>query len=195
VRILQLTPGTGSFLCGSCMRDNALVEELRVLGHDAQIAPLYLPFELEEPLEPEAGGHARAAGGDAVHMGGINVYLQQLAPWLRRLPRFVARALDSRGLLRLVAARSGLTDPRGLGPMALSVLRGEEGRQAGEVERLVQWMETLEKPDVVVLSNAMLLGLARRIRAEIGAPIVCPCRTPERNSTWSDSSGVERITK
>ena len=48
MRILQLTPGTGDFLCGSCLRDNALVMGLRDRGHDALIAPLYLPFALEE---------------------------------------------------------------------------------------------------------------------------------------------------
>lgn len=148
------------------MRDNTLVENLRGLGHDALIAPLYLPFKLEE-------GKAHDDAVAEVHMGGINVYLQQVAPWLKRLPRFMANALDSPRLLRLVSSRSNMTDPSGLGPLTLSVLRGEEGRQVGEVDKLVRWMETLKTPDVVILSNAMLLGLARRIRKELGRPVVC----------------------
>lgn len=168
MRILQLTPGTGSFYCGSCMRDNTLVGHLRRLGHDAQIAPLYLPFKLEADAEGAAEGDAAA-----VRMGGINVYLQQLAPWLARLPRFVSRALDSSALLRMVSARSNMTDPSGLGPLTLSVLRGEEGRQAAEVDKLVAWMGGIERPDVVLLSNAMLLGLARRIRTELDVPVLC----------------------
>ena len=165
MRILQLTPGTGSFYCGSCLRDNALVKALRVLGHDAQIAPLYLPFKLEDARDENATGE--------VHMGGINVYLQQLAPWLSRMPRFLAKALDSPRLLRLVAARSNMTDPSGLGALTLSVLRGEEGRQVGEVDKLIAWLKGLQKPDVILLSNAMLMGLARRIKAEIGCPVLC----------------------
>ena len=164
MRILQLTPGTGSFFCGSCLRDNDLVEHLRRLGHDAQIAPLYLPFKLEDARE--------AAAAQPVHMGGINVYLQQLAPWTRRLPRFLAKVLDAPGLLRFASSRSNMTDPSGLGPLTLSVLRGEEGRQVGEIEKLVEWMGTLERPDVVMLSNAMLMGLARRIRERLGCPVV-----------------------
>ncbi len=29
MKIVQLTPGTGSFYCGACIRDNALVTGLR----------------------------------------------------------------------------------------------------------------------------------------------------------------------
>ena len=43
VRIVQLTPGTGNFHCGSCLRDNALVRALRAKGHDVLMVPLYLP--------------------------------------------------------------------------------------------------------------------------------------------------------
>ena len=44
MRILHLTPGTGNFHCGSCLRDHALIKALRVRGHDALMAPLYLPL-------------------------------------------------------------------------------------------------------------------------------------------------------
>jgi chorismate-pyruvate lyase len=47
MRIIQLTPGTGSFYCGTCLRDNALVAELRRQGHDALLVPLYLPPALD----------------------------------------------------------------------------------------------------------------------------------------------------
>ena len=131
MRILQLTPGTGTFLCGSCLRDNALVLALRGRGHDATISPLYLPFALEDDAEEEAI--------DApVHMGGINVYLQQKLPLLRWLPRFLHDRLDSPRLLRWAAGRSKMTETPGLGAMTLSMLRGEEGRQRAELERLAE---------------------------------------------------------
>lgn len=165
MRILLLTPGTGNFLCGSCMRDNTLARELRALGHDALIAPLYLPFALEE----ERDGAAAEA---AVHMGGINVYLQQKLRLLRFLPRFLHDRLDSPSLLRFAAKRARMTDAPGLGPMTLSMVQGEEGRQRDELRRLVEWVRELGTIDVVVLSNVMLAGLARELRAALGCAIV-----------------------
>ena len=163
MRILQLTPGTGTFLCGSCLRDNTLVRALRARGHGASIAPLYLPFALEEP-----GDQA----DEQVHMGGINMYLQQQVRWLRFLPRWLHDRLDSPRLLRWAAGRSNMTDAPGLGPMTVSMLRGEEGRQRAEVKRLGEWAGGLERPDVVILSNAMLIGLARQLKSVLGCPVL-----------------------
>lgn len=168
MRILMLTPGTGNFLCGSCMRDNALAQGLRQLGHDALIVPLYLPFALEEGSVGASG----AAGHGAVHMGGINVYLQQKLRFMRFLPRYLHDLLDSPRLLRFAAGRARMTDASELGPMALSMVQGEEGRQRDELRRLVEWARQLGTIDVVVLSNVMLAGLARELRAGLGCPIV-----------------------
>lgn len=168
MRILQLTPGTGDFLCGSCLRDNVLVTGLRDRGHDALIAPLYLPFALER--EAEAGAEGAEA---AVHMGGINVYLQQKLGLFRWLPRFLHDRLDSPGLLRWAAGRSKMTATPGLGALTLSMLRGEEGRQRTELARLVEWAKQLPRPDVLLLSNVMLIGLARELKAALGCPVVC----------------------
>ena len=165
MRILQLTPGTGSFLCGSCLRDNALGQALRRAGHDVLVAPLYLPFVLED---------ARSGEADLpVRMGGINVYLQQKVPLLHHLPRFLATWLDSPRLLRWAASRASMTKAAGLGAMTLSMLRGEEGRQAAELAKLIEWIEELDPPDAVILSNAMLLGLARPIRDALNRPVFC----------------------
>jgi hypothetical protein len=43
MRIIQLTPGTGSFYCGTCLRDNAPVTALRKQGHDADAFSLAPP--------------------------------------------------------------------------------------------------------------------------------------------------------
>lgn len=171
MRILLLTPGTGSFLCGSCSRDNSLSAALKRAGHETTIVPLYLPFELEGPFESEGGESTVTT--DPVRMGGINVYLQQKLPWLAHMPRFVHDWLDSPRLLRWASTLGNMTDPSGLGEMTISMLRGEEGRQAAEIAKLLVWLETQPAPDVIVLSNAMLIGLAHRLRAELGAPVVC----------------------
>lgn len=163
MRILHLTPGTGSFFCGSCLRDAALVHALRERGHDAVMMPLYLPFVLESETEsPDRG---------PVRMGGINLYLQQKVPVLRGLPRALRGLLDRPGLLRFVARRANMTDAPLLGEMTLSTLRGEDGRQVGEVTRLAHEVAERERPDVLCLSNAMLVGLVAPLHRALGVPI------------------------
>src|SRR5262249_37120088 len=53
------------------------------------------------------------------------------------------------------------------------MLRGEAGHQVRELEELIAWLKTQPRPDVVCLSNALLIGLARRIKADLRAPIIC----------------------
>ena len=171
LRIVHLTAGTGSFFCGTCLRDNALVTELRALGHEVVMVPMYLPIIVDE-----------AAAADApVFFGGVNVYLQQLSSLFRHTPRAVDALFDAPWVLRQAAKRSGSTQPSELGPLTLSMLEGERGRQAKELDRLVAWLA--EGPgrgaDWIVLSNALLAGLARRsARASVFAsPARCKART------------------
>ena len=53
------------------------------------------------------------------------------------------------------------------------MLRGEAGNQAREIEELITWLKTQPKPDVLCLSNALLIGMARRLKADLGAPVAC----------------------
>ena len=67
-----------------------------------------------------------------------------------------------------------MTSARDLGDLTLSMLQGEEGRQAKELEKVIAWLSLAEnRPDVVSLSNVLLIGLARRIRQALGVPVVC----------------------
>ncbi len=160
MRLLYLTAGTGSFYCGTCLRDATLVKGLRALGHDALLAPLYLPLVLEEELPSEP-----------VRLGGINAYLAQALRF--SLPRFVQDWLDSPRLLRWAAARGGMTGARGLGELTLAMLAGERGSQAREIEKLLGWLGNLERPDAVLLSNALFVGLARPLARALGVPVLC----------------------
>ena len=67
----------------------------------------------------------------------------------------------------------GKTRPEHTGPMTVSMLRGQHGHQAKEVRRLVAWMEQQGRPDVIVLSNSLLVGLAAPLREALGVPVVC----------------------
>ena len=53
------------------------------------------------------------------------------------------------------------------------MLAGEHGHQAKELERLVAWLGSRERPDIACLSNILLAGLAPRLREALRIPIVC----------------------
>ncbi|MEX2672364.1 MAG: glycosyltransferase family 4 protein [Phycisphaeraceae bacterium] len=164
MRIVKLTPGTGNFYCGSCIRDNALANAMRAAGHDVMMVPMYLPHVLDEP---------EAALDSPVFFGGVNVYLQEKIPLFRHTPRWVDRLFDAPWLLRYVARFAGMTRARDLGEMTVSMLQGEHGRQNKELTKLIAWLKSQGKVDAVCLSNAMLLGVARRIKQELGCAIIC----------------------
>jgi glycosyltransferase involved in cell wall biosynthesis len=176
MRIVHVVPGSGTaFYCENCLRDTALVKAQRALGHTVITAPLYLPLFTDEPQ------HAHDA---PVFYGAINVYLREKLPLYARLPRRLTHLLDALPLLRWAASKAGSTRPESLEDMFISMLRGEHGRQASELDRLILWLRTHAKPDIVHLSNALLLGLAPRITRDVGVPVVCSLQDEDG---WIDS--------
>jgi len=164
VNIIQLTPGAGAMYCGGCLRDNALVAALRTLGHQALMVPLYLPLTLDE---------ADQSAGTPVFFGGISVYLEQKTALFRGAPGWLHDLFASRRLLAWAAGKAAKTRAADLGELTLSMLRGESGNQAREIEVLIAWLKTQPKPDVLSLSNALLIGIVRRLKAELRIPVVC----------------------
>jgi glycosyltransferase involved in cell wall biosynthesis len=189
MHLVQITPGTGGMYCGNCFRDNALVAEWRRLGHETLMVPLYLPLTLDEPSQ---------AGQVPVFFGGINVYLQQKSALFRQAPRWFRRLLDSPALLRFAAGRAAKTRASDVGELTVSMLRGEEGNQVRELEQLVSWLRSQRPPDIVCLSNALLIGLARQIKQQLGSRIVCNLQgedsfldampSPHRELAWKTLS-------
>ncbi len=164
MNIVQITPGAGGMYCGGCFRDNALVAALRKLGHDTLMLPLYLPLTLDE---------ADQSAGTPIFFSGVNVYLEQKLPWFRYAPDWLHRALASPKLLKRLGGLAGRTRAQDVGELTISMLRGESGHQAREVDELVGWLKANHHCDVLSLSNVLLVGLARRLKAELGAPVVC----------------------
>ncbi len=167
MRILYILPGSGgSFYCQNCLRDMALADALRQRGHTVISMPLYLPAT------------AQAAAPDAVPVfyGAVSLYLRHRFAVLRRLPRAWFAPLDAWPVLRLAARFSESTSAAGLEDLTLSMLSGEEGRQAEELQRVAEWITALpshEKPELIVLSNALLIGLARTLKQAARCPLVC----------------------
>lgn len=162
LKIIQITPGAAGMFCGGCLRDNALVGALRSLGIQVLLVPLYTPLHLDE---------ADQSRGTPVFFGGVNVYLEQKFAWFRRLPAWTRRWLDSPVLLNAVSVFAAKTNPTDLGDLTVSMLKGADGFQAGELNQLLDWLKTQEKPDVICLSNILLGGLAERLKSELGVPV------------------------
>lgn len=185
MRIVQLTPGAGAMYCGNCLRDNALVTAYRRLGHDALMVPLYLPLTLDE---------VDASAGVPIFFGGLNVYLDQQTALFRNAPAWLRRQLARPGLLRWMGRYAGKTRPSDVADLTISMLQGEAGRQARDLDELIAWLKQQGGLDVVCISNALLIGVVRRLRAELNVPVVCllageddfldAMPEPQRTAVW-----------
>lgn len=162
MRIAFITAGAAGMFCGSCMRDNTLAAALLRRGHDAVLVPTYTPIRTDEE---DVSQHR-------VFFGGINVYLQQHAWLFRHTPWLFDRVLDLPRLLRFVSPLAQRTKYSKLGGMAVSMLRGRDGKQRKEVEKLTQWLAADVKPEVVLFTNALLSGIVPEIKRSLGVPIL-----------------------
>jgi glycosyltransferase involved in cell wall biosynthesis len=163
MRILSFTGGAGAMYCGSCLRDNALAAELLRRGHDLLLTPVYTPTRTDE----------RNVSDRHVFFGGISVYLEQHAPLFRYTPRILDRLWDSPWALRLATKRQISVNPRRLGEVTVSMLRGERGFQRKEVGKLLDWLRREPRFDVVSLPYALLIGLAEPLRRALKVPVCC----------------------
>src|SRR4029079_4678972 len=77
-----------------------------------------------------------------VFFGGISVYLEQHSTLFRHTPRFLDRLWDSEWVLRLATKRQIKVDPKSLGELTVSMLRGERGFQRKEIDKLLEWRPT-----------------------------------------------------
>ena len=175
MKIVSLTPGTGSFHCGSCIRDNSLVLSMRSLGHDVLMVPLYLPFVHDGEDSSE---------GVSVFLGGVNAYLQQKSKLFRQIPKWMDKILDHPALLRKVSVNAGMTSPQDLGAITVSTLKGKDGFQKKEIEYLVEFLQEKEKPDIIMISNVLLVGLIPSLKEKVDCKFVV---TLQGEDTYLDS--------
>ena len=162
LKIIHLVSGAGGMYCGSCMHAAALASAITKAGHDVTLQPLYTPVRTDDE-NPSVPGIA---------FGGLNVFLQEKSALFRKTPRWLDRLLDNPRLLRWLSRFSGRTNAAELGALTVSMLRGPTGRQAKELEKLLDQLAAGPRPDVVHLSNALLAGLAGPIRRRLGSAVV-----------------------
>lgn len=164
MRVVYLTAGAAGMHCGACGRDAGLARALIARGADVQLVPLYTPMTLDTPMP---------SGTTDTFYGGINVYLQQTFSLFRRMPPALDRLLDARPLLKMASRLGVRTRPAKLGPLTLSMLQGEDGRQRKELQRLLDYLD-LQRPIAVVnISNMLLSGMIPALKRRLAVPVAC----------------------
>ena len=163
MRVAYITAGAAGMYCGTCIHDNTVATVLKKHGHDVALIPTYTPTRTDEAN----------VSLNRVFFGGVNVFLQQKLSLFRHTPWALDRLLDSPTLLNSLARFSSSTDARDLGQLTVSMLRAEQGYQKKELAKLVTWLKTNNRPDIVYLTNSMLVGFAREIKNALNVPVVC----------------------
>lgn len=179
MKIAYIIPGTGgAFYCENCIRDCAFISGLTALGHQVTTLPMY--------LQPNNEGGTQSIS--PIFFGAIRLYLQVHITWLRKIPYSILRFLDHPYLLKLAANLAGSTRASGHEELTLSVLRGHNGPHAQEFVRLVTWITKKVKPDLIIISNAFLLGIATTVKAYCRTPVICLLQDEH---IWVDSCAHE----
>ena len=163
MKVAYITAGAAGMYCGTCIHDNAVATVLKKQGHNVSLIPTYTPTRTDE----------ENVSMDRIFYGGINVYLQQKLSLFRHTPWSFDRILDSPRLLNSLASLSASTEARDLGELTVSMLKAEQGYQRKELAKLVKWLQEENQPDIVYLTNSMLIGMAREMKYALDVPVVC----------------------
>ncbi len=162
MRIASITAGASGMFCGSCMKDNTLAVALNRLGYPTFLIPTYTPITTDEA----------SIAQEQVFMGGINVYLQEKVGLFRYTPRWIDQLFDWPRLLRWVGRFAAKTRYEDLGGLTISMLKGKQGHQRKEIIRLTNYLRKEIKPDVILLTNVLLSGVAAPLSEELGVPVI-----------------------
>ena len=140
------------------------------------MVPMYLPLNRDEP---------QITSKAPIFFPAINLYLKEKFPFLdKSLPRWLEWIFNTTPLLELASSLSGSTNPKEMGPTTLSLLRGEAGGQKKELHKLISWLRKDIKPDIVHLSNGLLLGLAPALKKELNCRVFCSLQDED---TWLEA--------
>ena len=145
------------------MHDNTWARALMAAGAEVSLIPTYTPIRVDE----------QDVSDTHVFMGGINLYMEHRSRLWRQLPRAITRPLDHPAVLRILSKLSLSNDAADLGDLTLDMLAGESGPMSREVDELVEHIASRLKPDVVIFSNALLVGGLKRLKERFDGPVFC----------------------
>ncbi|MCX5776349.1 MAG: glycosyltransferase family 4 protein [Candidatus Firestonebacteria bacterium] len=165
MKIYFIAAGAGEMICGACMHDMLLAGGLLKRGNTVEMFPLYTPVKIDFDLPVRE---------KKIYFSGISAYLEQKYKVFRSLnPGILDNLFESPSFLKMMMSFSMDVEPSKLGALTVSVLKGIEGFQRREVLRLVSAMEKKGKPDLVIITNSMLISIAPVLKERFGVPVYC----------------------
>ena len=181
MKVVFLIPGSGAgFYCENCMRDIPLINEMKKIGTDIINVPIYLPLFTDEKKMIKDNG---------IFLGAVNLFLKYKFPKLKKMPAWISKLLNSRPLLKLTAKFSSSTQAKGLEGLTLDMITGNMPYLEKEISRLIEFLEETVKPDIIHLSNILLLGLGKTLKQRLhlkglNTRLVC---TLQDEDVWLDN--------
>ena len=165
MKIIYIASGAANMYCGSCMHDNALAAAMKAAGEDVSLFPLYTPMRLDE----------ESIGERQIFYGGIKAYLLQKYPRPFFGRELLFRMAGSQSILRLMPHFDigSAVDPVANAQLTISMLKGEDGNQRELLQELVQWIKSTYQPDIIHVTNALLIGVVREFKRSFQVPITC----------------------
>jgi glycosyltransferase involved in cell wall biosynthesis len=124
-------------------------------------------------------------------MGGVATWLAGRSDIWSRLALTFERPLGARWLLQLAARLGDMTDPSTLGPLTQTTLTGATPAMAALLGRVADEIAG-QRPEAVLLSNALLMGLVPALRQRLDAPILCTLQSEadfieDLEAPWSEA--------
>ena len=165
MKIIYIASGAANMYCGSCLHDNALAAAMKAVGEDVSLFPLYTPMRLDE----------ESVGERQIFYGGIKAFLMQKYPRPFFGRDLLLRVAGSQAILRLMPHFDigSAVDPVANAQLTISMLKGEDGNQRELLRELVQWIKSTYRPDVIHVTNALLIGVVREFKRSLQIPITC----------------------
>lgn len=165
MKIIYIASGAANMYCGSCMHDNALAAAMKAAGEDVSLFPLYTPMRLDE----------ESVGERQIFYGGIKAYLMQKYPRQFFGRNLLFRIAGSQAILRLMPHFDigSAVDPVANAELTISMLKGEDGNQRELLHELVQWIKNTYQPDIIHVTNALLIGVVREFKRALQVPVTC----------------------
>ena len=194
MKILFITTGSGdSFYCGNCLRDVSYAKALMDYGHEVIFMPLYMPVRIpgnsnpknsnSKNSNPKNSSSENNNSGSPVFFGAIGFFVAQ--QWFKNkgLPGWLRKWFNKPYFMKLAASRAGSTRVKGLEEHTLSMIEGNNTAFKVEAKKLTAWIKT-DMPDIIHLSNSLIIGLAPVLKAEFDIPVVCSLQDED---TWIDN--------
>jgi glycosyltransferase involved in cell wall biosynthesis len=133
-------------------------------GHEVTLLPFYTPTLTDEE---------NVSRQQRVFFGGISVYLEQHLSLFRHTPALLDRLWDAPRVIKALSSGSIAVDPAMLGALTVSTLKGHEGHQSKEVDKLLDFLRDEPRPDVINIPYTLLISLARPLKRLFGGvPVV-----------------------